>query len=495
MNNICELPTPWLDLLAGYKSPKSSTASRPSNVLTMFPVTDDLSAGVDLGFELPEMVTDGLGRESTILKYAGKLRAGGMSQELIERAVLDFNRLHINPPLDEETVLDRARRYAAQEPEQVFTKLAAKDGFVVFSDTPPPSRSYVIQDLLVSGKSYVLAGLGGVSKTMLAMQASIAVATGAQFIGKNTMGGGVLMVLGEEDRDEIGRRLGAISMACNLSKADKDIAQKRIRAFPMLGLDARLTAIKGGSLEQTGFETEIIAACKQLESESGSPVRLVVLDHAGLLHGGGFNDREHVVQTMRIVNYIADQTKAAVLVLAHSPKTATAEKQAGSEDVAGSTAWVDLARGAFVLRAMAEADAKTYGISSDERKAYVSLSVVKNNYGPSGDIEWLYKEVIPGWGVSVLTTVSLSKPIKTSTNTALQKRILETVLKLKGLSVNKLRDTYSGKDGPLKASRKEVEFALDQLLDDGRLIQVEPTPDERKNLNIPRQTVFVLRLP
>jgi hypothetical protein len=113
-----------------------------------------------------------------------------------------------------------------------------------------------------------------------------------------------------------------------------------------------LTHFLGGSLEGTGFSAEIIEAARQLEAECGLPVRMIGLDHAGLIHGGEFNAREDVVQTMRQVNHIAQETGAAVLVLAHSPKAAAAAEKSSAGAVAGSTAWVDHARGALVLRAM-----------------------------------------------------------------------------------------------------------------------------------------------
>ncbi len=65
------------------------------------------------GFEVPEKVSDGEGREGTILRYAGKLRAQGVPEELISTICLDFNQLHISPPLDESIVMDRVNRYEA----------------------------------------------------------------------------------------------------------------------------------------------------------------------------------------------------------------------------------------------------------------------------------------------------------------------------------------------------------------------------------------------
>jgi len=61
---------------------------------------------------------DGDGREEMMLRYAGHLRANGMSQANIERLCLEANQAHYEDPLDENTVLDRARRYEGHEAPQ-----------------------------------------------------------------------------------------------------------------------------------------------------------------------------------------------------------------------------------------------------------------------------------------------------------------------------------------------------------------------------------------
>ena len=207
-------------------------------------------------------------------------------------------------------------------------RLASTDGMIIFSDIPPPPRIYVLQDLIVAVKVCVLAGLGGVSKTMMSMQWAVCVALGLPYMGKATLEGAVMLILGEEDCDEIARRFTAIVKIMDLSNAQKVLVQKRIRAFPMNGLDCRLTMKQGGALESTAFTTEVIEAAKALEVESGMALSLIVLDHAGQIHGGEFNTREDVVQTMRQVNFIAQKSEAAVLVLAHSPKTAVGKETA-----------------------------------------------------------------------------------------------------------------------------------------------------------------------
>lgn len=55
------------------------------------------------------------GRESTMLAYAGHLRALGHTQDEIEKMCLDANVNHYEDRLDDDVVLDRARRYQDQE--------------------------------------------------------------------------------------------------------------------------------------------------------------------------------------------------------------------------------------------------------------------------------------------------------------------------------------------------------------------------------------------
>ena len=71
-------------------------------------------------FSIPDRIEDGHGREGFVIRYAGHLRAKGIEQSAVERILLDYNQMHISPPLDANVILDRARRYqqaAANDPE------------------------------------------------------------------------------------------------------------------------------------------------------------------------------------------------------------------------------------------------------------------------------------------------------------------------------------------------------------------------------------------
>ncbi len=379
-------------------------------------------------------------------------------------------------------------------PKIDLPRLASSEGLINFSDTPPLPRTYVLEDLILAVKVCVLAGIGGVSKTMLAMIWAVHIALGLPWNGKRTLLGAVLLILGEEDKDEIERRFNAIAKALKLTKEQIELLQKRIRAFPMNGLDSRLTKQQEGSLEGTTFSSEIIAATKTLKMESGVPVRLIILDHAGLIHGGEFNSREDVVQTMRQVNYIAQESTSAVLVLAHSPKASVGKDKADSTDVAGSTAWVDLSRFVGVLRPMDETEGKELGIDAELRKNYVSLAIVKNNYGPTGDKYWFHRMTVENYSVSVLNPVELVRPIAPIKGSEqLHARILTKVSTVPGqYSKSGFRDSFSGKSDALKASKSEIEIALNEMLNKGSIYLRAPTPEEKKQFSLHHTTKQVL---
>jgi hypothetical protein len=76
-----------------------------------------------------------------------------------------------------------------------------------FSKKAPPRR-YVLNDCLPLGIVGTIVGTGGTSKSQLAMQIGVSVATGLPALDTWTVGepGGVLILMAEDDEDEIHRR-------------------------------------------------------------------------------------------------------------------------------------------------------------------------------------------------------------------------------------------------------------------------------------------------
>ena len=247
--------------------------------------------------------------------------------------------------------LTNAEPKADDRDDRKTNLLDPQNGRITISTADPAPRDYLLEGLLVPAKSAVLAGFGGVSKTQLALQLAIAVALGNPFMGKAAKRGNVIVMLGEEDRAEIDRRLSAVARYEKLDGAQIQALQANILAYPLVGCDARLTAKGKMGLTETAFATEIIERATAVGN-----VRLIVLDHMGLIHGGDFNAREDAALTMRVVNHVAQETGASVMVLAHTPKSANLLEPSDASMVAGSTAFVDQARGAWVMATMCETE-------------------------------------------------------------------------------------------------------------------------------------------
>lgn len=138
------------------------------------------------GFPFPDIITDGEGREASILSYAGHLRNTGLDQTTIERILLDYNKVHISPQLDEAVVLDRARRYQpavqGNAEENPFADIAECKAERFFGNEAPPQR-WVIKDLLPAGVAGLIVAPGGTGKSWFLLQLSASVAAGIPLAG------------------------------------------------------------------------------------------------------------------------------------------------------------------------------------------------------------------------------------------------------------------------------------------------------------------------
>jgi len=172
-------------------------------------------------------------------------------------------------------------------------------------------------------------------------------------------------------------------------------------------------------------------------------------------------------------------------VLAHSPKTSIGKDESDQNDVTGSAAWVDLPRAAFILRAMSLAEAKQYGFTNDVRGNYVSFSVVKSNYGPTGEKRWLMRSTVPGYGVSILIDVPLTRPQPVSASQNLDTKIVDFVGQHpRQYTLTKLREYESGKSGRFGVGKNTIAGAVHRLIEAGDLRLVEPTDEQRKKYGL-----------
>lgn len=454
-------------------------------------------------FELPEGEVIEGSRNDTMLSYVGQLRSKGIAEHEIQVLAQAINEARFSPPLDQDELLDICSRYRNQNQTEATWSLIGNEvlnqplelskGDLSISMTPPEKRSYVFSEQVTAGTLCTIGGSGGVSKTMLTMQMAVAAAVGQEMAGIQVTEGASLLFLGEEDEAERDRRFGAI---CAHMNADLDVVNKRIKCFGAAGMDIRLTQKIDSNPQATALVEKLIQLTKEHTESTGVPVRFIVIDHARLVLGGDPNDAQDVTQLTRVLTHIAHETKATVFLLAHSPKSVMAKEgsEINSSDIAGSSAFVDNSRAAFMMWTMREKEAKNYHVSDVERSTYLRIENVKANYAKTGGGYWLKRTYLADWEVAVLEKANIysSSIFQSNSTTDLRQRILDELRKKPGgITERKLRDK-AGKTSVLKASDAKVRVEIGEMLEEGLIVSRPPTPDERKTHRLPGQVQEVL---
>jgi hypothetical protein len=477
-------------------------------MINKYPISNNLDATTKslIGhtpFEMPEGDIIEGSRNDIMLSYVGQLRSKGIAEYEIKVLAQAINEARFSPPLNQDEVMGICSRYSNQTQNKANWSLSTiavinqplelQSGHLTISNTPPPKRDYVFSNQVTGGTLCTIGGSGGVSKTMLTLQMAVAAATGQKIAGIQVAEGGSLLFLGEEDEAERDRRIGAI---CAHTGADHNLVSKRIKCFGAAGMDIRLTKKIESNPHPTGLADRIIELANQHAEISVVPVRIIVIDHARLVLGGDPNDAQDVTQLTRVLTHIAHKTKATVFLLAHSPKSVMGKEgsEINASDIAGSSAFVDNSRAAFMMWTMREKEAKEHHVSEGERLNYLRIENVKANYAKTGGGYWLKRTYLPDWEVAILEEAHIysSMLFQSKNSSDLQSRILEQLRKKSGgVSERKLRD-MSGKDGVLKASDAKVRTEVEKMLDEGLIINRAPTPEERKLYRLQGQVREIL---
>jgi len=218
----------------------------------------------------------------------------------------------------------------------------------------PPSRRWLCRHpdgdgLLPRGRAGMLSGEGGCGKTHALLALAVAVATGREWFGhfeidQNAAGGRSLLLLGEEEPEEIHRRLWRIAVSLNLSENERRAVADLIVAIPLAGIQFQLTETAGGRLVETDHAGELR---KRLDSEEWA---FIGIDPQSRFAGGDIeSNNEMATRFAQIVESLCHGPGSpSVLVASHSSKMS---RRAGGADVRGVTALTDAARWVATLTA------------------------------------------------------------------------------------------------------------------------------------------------
>jgi hypothetical protein len=225
-------------------------------------------------------------------------------------------------------------------------------------------------------------GPGGIGKSSLGLVEAIGMALGRDLLGNEKLPRRLQVWYhnGEDPRDELNRRIGAICIFYNV-----DEQEVRKNMFTTCGLDMPIK-VAAGSMEvklDKALVAEIIATIQEHE------IDVAIFDPLVTLH----NTSEIFTATMdpvirEVFGTIANATNTAVELAHHTRKKATGQDEYTAADARGSSGIVDAVRGMRVTNQMSKDEAKSFGIVERDRDLYFRVSKGKANMTRKGRGKW-----------------------------------------------------------------------------------------------------------
>lgn len=247
---------------------------------------------------------------------------------------------------------------------------------------PIAKREFAIEPHLPRGVLTEFSGAHGISKSTLALDQALSVATSRKWCGLPTMTGRAVFASREDSHEEILRRVQA--WLRSLDPKDRPAAEQAIcENLTLLGRD-----------ETTGLAltTKTYGACSvrrdaiALVAERCQGAVLVVLETASRLHGGD-ELNEDLAQLAEAMERIASLTGAAVMLIRHVSKAAARDKNVDSYAGRGGGALSDAARSVLVLAQLTPEQARERGIALDGLATVIGSPIIalhhaKASYSP-----------------------------------------------------------------------------------------------------------------
>jgi RecA-family ATPase len=266
----------------------------------------------------------------------------------------------------------------------------------LFSEKPA-EREWAVERFAPVGKVTVLAGPGGVSKSMLLLHLLIYASTGSGWggfeVGQPLRS---LYVSYEDDAQEMHKRV--FSLADALRSEDSgtfdvlfDVEGSIRKNMRMFAADDEAAAWllltkpeRFGGPERTERVDWLVGYIKERR------IKLLALDPAVYTHQLEENNVAEMAAYMQTLTYIAKQGQCAVVVLHHMHKTAGWSQidDINQGSLRGASSFADNARSVAVLVSMPIKDAEEWGLPAEQATTsrYAVFKHVKHNYSQPLDV-------------------------------------------------------------------------------------------------------------
>ncbi|MGN3974206.1 AAA family ATPase [Tsuneonella sp. SYSU-LHT278] len=218
-------------------------------------------------------------------------------------------------------------------------------------------KRFVIERLAPAGEVTLFTGPGSAGKSLLAQQLATAAAAGRETLGFMIEPTPAIYITCEDDAEQLhwrqehickalGSPMSALAGKLHLSSLRGNIGSE-LATFPQ---DGRV-------LPTTSYE-RLVATLQR------TGARIAFLDNVAHLFAGNENDRGEVTRFVNLLNRLACETDASIVLLGHPNKA--------GDSYSGSTAWLNAVRSHFSINHDPETDART-------------LNIGKANYAQKGD--------------------------------------------------------------------------------------------------------------
>ncbi|MDI7923386.1 bifunctional DNA primase/polymerase [Ferirhizobium litorale] len=333
---------------------------------------------------------------------------------------------------------------------------------------PVPQREWFIEGLVPHRQVTILAGDGGVGKSLLALQFGAASALGVETAGYSPTQGRVLYLGAEDEEAEFHRRLADIVRGHGRQLSDLG----DFRLIPMADADALLAVPdKAGVMQPTNVWNQLCDLAWRFRPG------LIVLDTVADLFGGDEIKRGQARQFIGMLRRLAIEIDCSIILLAH-PSQEGIRSGSGSS---GSTGWKNSSR------------SQLYFSRPDDKEADPDirlLSTKKINYGKVGNetkLRWEH-------GCFVAETSGGSSPAIGLINRKVEKAFID-LLRIFARTGQNVGASAGTNYAPAKMARhpaaeghskKALEGAMQRLLEDGTIKLVWEGPQSK-----PRQRLMV----
>jgi RecA-family ATPase len=248
-----------------------------------------------------------------------------------------------------------------------------------------PPRQFLYDRHYVRGAVGATIAAGGRGKTTGAIFEAVSMAVGKDLqTGEDLPCGPLRVVLwnGEEDQDELDRRVCAVCQHYRVARADLGdrLFVVSIRDEPM-----RLAVMEDGSakiVDDVRF--------RMARFISDNRIDVFMVDPLVSFHSLPENDNGAIdVLVKEGFAQIARETKAASELFHHPGKPKLGQSETTVEDSRGASSLLWAVRSARVLNFMTPAEAERLGIADDDRRSYVRIANGKANAAPVGAAKWM----------------------------------------------------------------------------------------------------------